>query len=553
VPTLSITSGPDSGAQFKFDQSSVMTIGRGAAVGVALTDASVSRRHALVDWKDGAWGVSDLGSFNGTFVNGRRISQRVTLASGDALKIGSVLCTFTDAAPGTDTAARRATQVAAVQTETSDSEILLRVSAEAAAQASAGDHTIIGAARRSRLLDSLSKITAMMFDERGLLTFIVDELLQTMPLAQRVSVMMWDPDLSRFVPVATRARSGESGPVVASQTLLQDVITRKDAVLVANVLTDRNYAQAESMLALKMTSAVCAPILFQQDILGVIQVACTGSTPFTQADVTMTMALALQVGMALSYARLHAKLVERELVERDLQLARKIQQHFLPPKPPEPPGFGFAVEYTPALAVGGDLYDFVPLAGGSIAVAVGDVSGKGVSAALFAAKVMSDLRYQAAGQTSASEILRRVNQVIAAGNEESMFVTVSLAVIDPFAARLTVASAGHPLPLVRDASGAVTPVGSTGDMALGLDENARFREFRYEMDPGDGVVLYTDGVIEAMNKKNDLYGDDRLIAAIGKAPPGAAAVVRDITADVRAFAAGQTQSDDITVVCFARI
>src|SRR2546425_1743419 len=237
-----------------------MTIGRGAAVGVALTDASVSRRHALVDWKDGEWGVQDLGSFNGTFVNGRRISQRVTLASGDSLKIGSVLCTFTDAAAGSDTAARRATQVAAVQTEAGDSEILLRVSAEAAAQASAGDHTVIGAARRSRLLDSLSKITALMFDERGLLTFIVDDLLQTMPLAQRVSVMMWDQDLSRFVPVATRARSGESGPVVASQTLLQDVITRKDAVLVANVLTDRNYAQAESMLALKMTSAVCAPI-----------------------------------------------------------------------------------------------------------------------------------------------------------------------------------------------------------------------------------------------------------------------------------------------------
>lgn len=549
MPTLSITSGPDSGAQFNFDQTSVMTIGRGGAVTVALTDASVSRRHALVEWKDGAWGVQDLGSVNGTYLNGRRISQRAMLANGDSLKIGSVLCTFADAAA---TGERRpATDVAGVRNEASNSEIVFRVSAEVAAKASAGEHPAIGAAHRSRLVDSFSKITAMMFDECGLLAFIVDELLEMLPQARRVSVMMWDQDLSRFVPVATRARSDESSPFAASQTLLHDVLTRKDAVLVANVLTDRHYAQAESMLALKMTSAVCAPILFQEDILGVIQVAGSGPTPFTQPDVTMTMALALHVGMALAYARLHAKLVERELLERDLALARKIQHHFLPPRAPDAPGFDFSVEYRPALAVGGDLYDFVPLAGGSIAVAIGDVSGKGVSAALFAAKVLSDLRYQAAGQTSASEILRRANQVIAAGNEEGMFVTVALAVIHPLDASLTVASAGHPLPLVRDASGAVTPVGSSGDKPLGLDENAAFREFRYEMDPGDGVVLYTDGVIEALNRENERYGDDRLAGAIRKAPAGADAVVRAITADVRAFAVG-SQGDDVTVVCFTR-
>src|SRR5215510_13010876 len=349
----------------------------------------------------------------------------------------------------------------------------------------------------------------MMFDERGLLAFIVDELLETLPQARLISVMMWDPDLSRFVPVATRARADDSSPFVASQTLLHDVLTRKEAVLVASVLTDRNYAQADSMLALKVTSAVCAPILFRNEILGVVQAAGSGPAPFTQADVTMTMALALQAGTALAYTRLHAKLLERELVERDLALARKIQHHFLPARPPDTAGFEFSVEFRPALAVGGDLYDFVPLAGGSIAVAIGDVSGKGVSAALFAAKVLSDLRYQAAGQTSASEILRRANQVIAAGNEEGMFVTVALAVIHPLDASLTVASAGHPLPLVRDASGAVTPVGSSGDKPLGLDENAAFREFRYEMDPGDGVVLYTDGVIEALNRENERYGDDR--------------------------------------------
>jgi serine phosphatase RsbU (regulator of sigma subunit) len=548
VPILSIISGPDGGSDFRFDRSSVATIGRGAAVSIALTDASVSRRHAMLEFKNGAWQVQDLGSFNGTFVNGRRISQPAPLENGDAVRIGSVQCTFADEA-ASDPPAQ--TPAPTVEAEAGESEIVLRVSAEAAAQASGGQ-TLIGTARRSRLLDSLAKISAMMFDERALLAFIVDELLETLPTADRVAVMMWDAELARFVPQSSRSRSGDAGRVVASQTLLQDVLTRKDAVLVANVLTDRNYSHAESILALKVTSAVCAPILFQKDILGVIQVAGVGPAPFAQTDVTMTMALALEVGMALAYARLHAKVVERELVDHDLALARKIQQHFLPPRSPDTPGYGFAVEYRPALAVGGDLYDFVRLTGGSIAIAVGDVSGKGVSAALFAAKVMSDLRYQAAGQTSASAILQRLNQVLAAGNEEGMFVTLALAVIDPQLGRLTVASAGHPLPLVRDAAGAVAPIGRTGDKPLGLDERANFHEHGYEMDPGDAVVVYTDGVIEALNRTNELYGDERLVAAIKQAPAGSDAVVRAITDDVRAFAAGQPQSDDVTVVCFDR-
>jgi serine phosphatase RsbU (regulator of sigma subunit) len=553
VPILSILSGPDAGADFRFDPSAVAIIGRGADVNIALTDASVSRRHAQLEFRNGAWTVQDIGSFNGTFLNGRRIAQPSPLANGDALRIGSVHCTFADeaemddrSAPSAVTAATRApAQVA------QDSDIVLRVSAEAAAMA-AGGQTLLGTVSRSRRLDSLSKITAIMFDERALLAFVVDEILDMLPAAERVAVMMWDVDLARFIPQSSRARTATSGNVVASQTLLQDVLTRKDAVLVANVLADRNLATAASIVALKVTSAICAPILFQKDILGVIQVTGVGRTFFSQSDVTATMALALEVGMALSYARLHGKLVERELVERDLALARKIQQHFLPSKPPDVRGFDFAVEYRPALAVGGDLYDFVPVAGGSVAVAVGDVSGKGVSAALFAAKVTSDLRYQAAGQSSSSAILQRLNRVVAAGNEEGMFVTLALAVIDPAAGVLTVASAGHPLPLVRDAAGEVSPIGESGDMALGLDDGATFREHVYSMDTGDTVVLYTDGVAEAMNRKLDLYGDERLAAAIKAAGAGARVVVRTIDGDVRAFVDGHPQSDDVTIVCFER-
>ena len=142
-------------------------------------------------------------------------------------------------------------------------------------------------------------------------------------------------------------------------------------------------------------------------ILGRDQVDASTGREFDRSDLTLTLMLAQELGMALAYSRLHEKLVERELIDRDLMLARQIQRHFLPASPPSVSGFNFSIEYRPALMVGGDLYDFVELEGGRLGVVAGDVSGKGVSAALYAAKVISDLRYQSAGQTSASSILQR--------------------------------------------------------------------------------------------------------------------------------------------------
>jgi serine phosphatase RsbU (regulator of sigma subunit)/pSer/pThr/pTyr-binding forkhead associated (FHA) protein len=568
LPRLSVRSGPKQGSEYKLEKP-IVVIGRGSTADLPIPDGSVSRHHAKIARENDEWGIQDLESANGTFVNGKRISHRVPLISGDSVRLGSVLLKFED---GTATAvsapapvpadfvtppvpvpAPASSRTAAPPPEQPyaepESRILLRVAPELAAEGG----TLFGPVKRSRVLDNLKKISAMVFDEKALLAFIADELLATLPQADRTLVLLRDAEEGRFVPAVTKTRSNQRDRVDTSQTLLEEVMRVKEAVLVSNVLGDQKFSSSESMLALKVTSAICAPIMFQDDIFGVVQVDSTSiARPFTRADVAVTLALSLEVGMALAYARVHGKLVERELLEHDLDLAKKIQRHFLPPKPPDIAGYGFAVEYASALKVGGDLYDFVELADGLIAVAVGDVSGKGVSAALFAAKVMSDLRYQAQGQTAAAAILNRVNRALSQRNDEGMFVTLALAVIDLAKGHLMVASAGHPLPLVRSATGEVTEIGKTGDGPLGLDENAQFTQHEYEIDKGDRVVLFTDGVIEALNRADELYGDPRLNEAVRRPAADAEVVVLQITADVRAFADGRAQSDDITVVCFER-
>ena len=563
MPTLSVRSGPKQGTAYNLEKP-IIVIGRGSTADLPIADGSVSRHHAKIARENQQWGIQDLDSANGTFVNGKRISHRVPLASGDSVRVGSVLMKFEDGAGVTAAPAPPPAELSPTPPHAApaapppppeesmaepESRILLRVAPEL----TAAGGTLFGPVKRSRVLDNLKKISAMVFDERALLAFIAEELLATLPQADRALVLLWDAELSRFVPAVTQTRSNQRDRVDTSQTLLQEVLRLKEAVLVSNVMNDRKFSNSESMLALKVTSAICAPIMFQDDIFGVVQVDSTSiARPFTRSDVAVSLALSLEVGMALAYARVHGKLVEREIYEHDLDLAKKIQRHFLPPKPPETPNFTFALESTPALKVGGDLYDFVDLGDGLIAVAVGDVSGKGVSAALFAAKVMSDIRYQAQGQKTASGILNRLNRALSQHNDEGMFVTLALTVIDLAKGHLMVASAGHPLPIVRDASGDVSEIGKTGDKPLGLDDTTEFSQHDYAIDAGDRVVLFTDGVIEALNRSDELYGDAKLLEAIRRPAPTAESLVQAIASDVRAFADGRAQSDDITVVCFER-
>jgi serine phosphatase RsbU (regulator of sigma subunit) len=294
-------------------------------------------------------------------------------------------------------------------------------------------------------------------------------------------------------------------------------------------------------------------MMFQGDIYGVVQVdSASPGVPFQEADVALVLSLASQLGMALGYARLHATQVERELVERDIALARRIQHQFLPQGQMELPGYAIGVEYRPALGVSGDFYDLIDLGAGRVAVVVGDVSGKGVSAALYASRLTTHLRYQAVGQMQAGEILTRTNRVMAGQDHEGMFATVAVVVLDPARGTVDLASAGHPLPFIRRPDGRVTPAGEVGGAPLGLDPAARFEQTRWELMPGEALVLYTDGVIEALNAHSELFDEPRTIEAIGASDGTADGILASLRSAVAAFVGRASQSDDVTVVCLRR-
>ena len=520
-----------------------MIIGRGASADLSLPDSGVSRRHASLTLQDGEWLLEDLGSANGTVVNGWRVTKPSKLRDGDVIGVGSVFLEYSRRdIPSPQTAAVADVKL---QDDGPAPSVIMAIPEELRSS------TVVDDKARLRFMDDIARISTMVFDEAALVAFVVEEMLQLMPRADRAVVLIQqDGDL---VPRASRTRSGKTPKVVTSRRLLQDVMSKREAVLAVDTQADARFAQSQSIHALGIRAAICAPVLFEGEMYGVLQVdSASSGVPFSKNDLALVMSLASQVGMALAHARLHAKLVARQLLEHDLALARKIQQQFLPDKTIEVPGYALAVEYRPALEIGGDLYDLIDLGGGRIALVIGDVSGKGVSAALFAAKLATDLRYQAAGQSAPSEILRRANEVLVMRDNEGMFVTAAVGVLDPAGGWLDLSSAGHPPPFVRDASGAVTPLGRAGDKPLGLDPHARFGQNRYQLEAGDTLVLYTDGVTEALDPANRLYSEARLMETLRRAPGEAGGILRAIGGDMASFVSGAPQSDDVTIICLGR-
>jgi sigma-B regulation protein RsbU (phosphoserine phosphatase) len=542
VPKLTIQDGLQKGRVISVAGPTV--IGRGAAADLSLPDAGVSRRHAQLTVENGEWRIEDLGSANGTVINGRPVRGATTLHDGDLIGVGTVLVQYSGER---ESAAASHTRQVRVHDDGREHSVVHSISELQRPGSEVDEATWL------RLLEGSARISTLALDETALASFVVGEILALLPHADRIALLV--DESGELVPRATTTRSGTESGVATSRRLLDDVIARREAVLAIDVQADPRFAPSDSMVSLGRRSVLCAPILFQQQIYGVLHVDTAASgVPFDKADLALVHSLASQIGMALGYARLHAAVLAQQLVEHDLALAQKIQQHFLCDASLSLPGYSLAVEYRPALAVGGDVYDIIDLEACRIALAVGDVSGKGVSAALLAARLGTDLRYQAAGQPGPAEILARVNRVLAQRDLEGMFVTAAMAVLDPATGTLALASAGHPPPLVRGRDGTVTTLGGAvdSDCPLGLNADVRFSERESRLAPGDVLVMYTDGVVEALDVSQQIFGEPRLIDAIRQAPGDAPAVCRAIVDAVRQFVGSAPQSDDVTILCLGR-
>ena len=300
-------------------------------------------------------------------------------------------------------------------------------------------------------------------------------------------------------------------------------------------------------------SILCLPLIGNGDrLVGVIQVLNKrDEEAFNEADESLLVGLSAHITVALERARLIEAYVEKERMEEALKLAHDIQMSMVPkifPPFPERSEFDIFATLVPAKEVGGDLYDFFFLDNDHLCFAVGDVSGKGVPASLFMAVTKTLFRATASNGGTPGEILARLNAEICRDNESCMFVTLFCAILDVRTGQVDYSNGGHNPPYYLHQKG-VSPLENLGGRALGVVKQSPYASGRMVLGPGEALLLYTDGVTEAMNPSETLYSDQRLEQFLGtNRGSSPRQIIGDLIGDVRQFAGGAPQSDDITVL-----
>jgi serine phosphatase RsbU (regulator of sigma subunit) len=300
---------------------------------------------------------------------------------------------------------------------------------------------------------------------------------------------------------------------------------------------------------LQVRSVLCAPLLDGDNkAFGVVQIDTDQPlSAFTSEDLEVMVGAVSQAAMAVRFARLHEERLRHQAVQRDLELARRVQLGLLPEGYPDCRGYEFFAYYRAAYDVGGDYYDFIQLPRERIALVVADAAGKGVSAALMMAKVSGELKYHLSCAPPATALARMNDSLCASATNR--FVTLLAAILDRHSATLTIVNAGHPAPLRRRPNGTVEVVAeSTRGPALGLLPRRQYAEATAPIEAGDLWLAYTDGFTEAIHSGGEMFGAHRLREHLA-AGPGVLGEAGDrIVREVLKFLGDQPLSDDMCLV-----
>lgn len=553
---LVMEQGPQPGKAFPLEADEVR-LGRSPTNDIVLARPTVSRHHAVIRRGPDGYLIEDLQSTNGTYLNGEPVS-RSPLREGDHIRIGEVVFRFAESA---EAVAEAPLEVVSAKGTAETASVLERVGVEPyPVLAEEAPLSPTQARERLTLISQVSAELLQLLDPVELAERVAERLLEIFPKADQVLVALVEEEGAALTPQAVRRRAGRSAREVAlSRTVLDLVTERREAVLCMDVQGDERFRDRPSVVGARIYSFLCVPLVCRDEFLGLIYLdSQRAGAPLEREDLLLATAVAGQVALAASNIRLHRAALARERLELDLGLAERLQRSFLPASTPEVPGMTFATYYTTAYEVGGDFYDFIPLAegaekqGGRWLVTIGDVSGKGIPAALMMARLTRDIRYHA-GRHPPRRVLAELSRSVAAETEGRFFATLLCLEVHPEARRLVAASAGHCPPLVVPASAEPYYFREASGFPLGVLPEEPYQEAVLELAPGDCVLLYTDGLTEAMNAAGVIFGEQRLAdaaaeAAARRGSPEPQQLIDEVLLVLRAFRGDAPPTDDLTMV-----
>ena len=507
----------------------LFTIGRRSETDLRLPGADISRVHAEISVENGICIIRDKQSRFGTFVNGEKHSEKV-LAHGDQIRLG----------------------------QAGDTEIVFFVDDEAPSVEKSAVSAASELRQMAALLEGLRALgSGRVLDE--VLAMVLDSAIEVTG-AERGFIMLANREqLLEFKLARARGKVTLSGRTFETSRKIPETVFATGQQTIVEDLLDGDLAQLHTgTVALGIRHVLCTPLRLVRyveradqkgadEIIGVLYLDSRERGALRSAHAQSALdTLSAEAALAIENARLYRETLDKAKYEQELKVAAAIQQSLLPIANREGAFFSTAAASIACRAVGGDFYDYVDLPTTQFGFIVGDVAGKGSPAALLAAVVLGMFSAEATYQASAAPLMTRLNHGLFRRAIEARFLTSFYGMLSPDGT-LTYCNAGHNAPLLVSASGIRRL--ETGGVVLGLFDAAFYEEETLKLMPGDLIVLFSDGVTEAMNAESEEFTDDRLIACanahLGESPQQ---VLDALLADVHTFCAGEPQSDDVTAV-----
>jgi len=387
------------------------------------------------------------------------------------------------------------------------------------------------------------------FDE--VLNTVMDSMMQV-TRAQRGFLMVAEEDTMRV-----RVARGLTGETIQSEasystSVVNEVVSTRQPLLTNNAQYDSRYKVGQSIIMQGLRAILCAPMMVRDRLIGVVYVdSAIRNNNFKEEDLLLLNAVAGQAAVAIENARLYRLAVERGRIDREIQMAREIQESLLPRKTLSIPGYQVAAQWRSAREMAGDFYDLFPLSDDTFGVVIADVSDKGIPAALFMASARSMIRTHAFSGLSAIETISRTNDLLVEDTESGMFVTVYYSTFHPDG-RVRGVNAGHNPPLFCRRATGETVYLPRGGRAVGWFPNNPLGTIDLQLQPGDVLIYYTDGLTDAENPEGDFFGEGRLAQTVIKhAGESAESLLHALEDAVDNFCCGLPAFDDLTL-CVVR-
>ncbi|HXU09718.1 MAG TPA: SpoIIE family protein phosphatase [Blastocatellia bacterium] len=550
-----------------------LTIGRSSRNDICISDPFASRLHAEIKRENDTVMLVDNGSANGTFVNGKRVNGSLQLHVGDQVRIGETEIEYAsdqqDMLSGaTVYLAGPAAQSLPADTITSPipsrstndliSSIRSGSMSGESSRVSSGARPALQPAAPSRdLLSIVSQVGIALLPRTTLedtLKMTIDIVFQAIPAERGFLFLKEGEDLNcKIARGVNEAALPAASQVQLSRSITNKVLSEGASVLTSDAMSDPRFQSQHSVVLSQIRSVMAVPLASGEEIFGMIYVDNPFNNRFQEEDLKVLTTIASVASIKIENERLLDERLEKRRMEEELKVASEIQMRLQPFAPPRLEGWDMTGVSFPCREIGGDYYDFIQRKRDNrLVVAVGDVSGKGTGAALLMSSLHAAVRAQSQARSTISEVMGEINQYIFENSPPNKFLTLFYAELDPETGTLAYSNGGHNPPMMVRQNGDVERL-ETGGLPIGMMQGVAYEQAIVTFEPGDVLVIYSDGITESVNEREEEFEEERLIEVVKNNAGRSASGIRDrIDEALSRFVGTTAPVDDMTLMIIKR-